>query len=1220
MRTPVLGALVAATTTAGANRWLAPGGGDLQTTEHTSTKWIVPADGYVYGLSISGNNPGAAGRVWSLMVNGVESACSLTITSGNTAGLDTSHTVAVSAGDTVSIVTHSIDSTTATSQIGAVAHGFMYQSGTIGRSGLFSGSDGGNVSASVTNYMPLVGQGKDTTAANVECVIPAPGVIKNARVNLAGTPGSGKNYVATLVLNGTPTTLTVTVADTATSGSDTTHTVTVAAGDRAYWQIVPSGTPTARAVGIGVEFDPSTVGESIVTIGTSNSPSTVANTNNFETLNTQQVAWNTSSTRESYLPYAAKVTRAAARITTAPGTSNWWEFWVADNRQNIATFGDVTIANTATAVFGAAANGVRPLARLATLSAGVRPIQFAGSAPPAPGPMSVGFALLIGQPNAQARAVPRAATTAVRVFQITSAASRAVPRVSADAAPYGTNVVAAARARAVPTAAATVVAIRTPTAAARGMARAKVRVAPFFRAAPVVKVGQQAGLPAPYNANLPASPYYTRFNRTEDWDISAGDLGLSWDNQDGTFRTAFGDSFGSSWTGPFTAGQAAASTTVALASAGLDLSTLDGTQSIQINSGVGPSPGFVAVQTGTGHGPGGWATIYYETRTGLLLNNCHLITGDGILTSGMALRWNDPRTGGGWRSTVIARSSDADMRDGYVFDSFVSNAGGVAIDVSLSAKDTPTFTDAYPDAGMQIVSIAESGYLITVVTSTPHGFTKPGQMLTVLGTSVSRWNGNGGRVWDIPNSTTVRYFDPSFGINETGAANTGFLYKARAVPADHRTLPDGTRNPTGGVSIPNWNGTGVTRQFCFYMCYFGLGGLSGLQHPSYASFVYTDDDWATINDGADAGVYFQSDSDFLGVATIGQMQLGPDGWLYALSSELIIGDPNWVPPTGPTPRTFALRVRPNTDLMDPTKYEWWDGTRYVANGQASAADVERLGTTGLLGPSLYYSPYNKVWIESVMSFYEGSLMMRTASRPEGPWSTAQALINPAVYFPNDIAYGGWMHPWSERAPQQPNELYFHISGAQAYAPFAFRTAIGAVPVTAAARELPRAKCTSTTRLIAAPGAASAMPTAAVTATRIVPTAAAAQAVPRSSSPAARLVNAGGSARAVVRSSTTIARVIPAPAARGFMLGLASSAAPTRLVPVVASAQAPWRAAVLTRRLVIVTSARARSMLRARAKTGSTPSSPDVTLRAACRSTTLTAPTRTHTLTSSEPLP
>ncbi len=95
-------------------------------------------------------------------------------------------------------------------------------------------------------------------------VISTGGVIKNLRVKLNGSPGGGKHYDFTLMLNGNPTALTLEIAGAATSGSNTADEIAVVAGDTVSLESNPDSTPTARYATWTSMFEGSTANESLI--------------------------------------------------------------------------------------------------------------------------------------------------------------------------------------------------------------------------------------------------------------------------------------------------------------------------------------------------------------------------------------------------------------------------------------------------------------------------------------------------------------------------------------------------------------------------------------------------------------------------------------------------------------------------------------------------------------------------------------------------------------------------------------------------------------------------------------------------------------------------------------------------------------------------------------------------------------------------------------------
>ena len=98
------------------------------------------------------------------------------------------------------------------------------------------------------------------------------GKIKNLRVKLDDSPGAGKHYDFTLMVNGAPTALTLEIADAATSGANTVNEIDVVAGDSVSLQCDPDNTPTVRYATWTSMFEGATVKESLILAGTYASP------------------------------------------------------------------------------------------------------------------------------------------------------------------------------------------------------------------------------------------------------------------------------------------------------------------------------------------------------------------------------------------------------------------------------------------------------------------------------------------------------------------------------------------------------------------------------------------------------------------------------------------------------------------------------------------------------------------------------------------------------------------------------------------------------------------------------------------------------------------------------------------------------------------------------------------------------------------------------------
>jgi len=122
-----------------------------------------------------------------------------------------------------------------------------------------------------TEYNSLMGGlSWSATELYVYGLVSTDGLIKQLRLKLydvAGdpaSPGAGKKYTFTLMLNGAPTALTFDIADAATSGSNMVTEIDITGGDTVSLQCDPDNTPTARYAAWSCVFEGDTEKESLI--------------------------------------------------------------------------------------------------------------------------------------------------------------------------------------------------------------------------------------------------------------------------------------------------------------------------------------------------------------------------------------------------------------------------------------------------------------------------------------------------------------------------------------------------------------------------------------------------------------------------------------------------------------------------------------------------------------------------------------------------------------------------------------------------------------------------------------------------------------------------------------------------------------------------------------------------------------------------------------------
>lgn len=291
---------------------------------------------------------GTTVHVFTLRKNGVDTALTITTTAAGTTFQDTTHSVSVTAGDTLSwgIVTSGTGGSAVLMHVGFDIAGTSASDGAPITSGTSA------LSASATNYLGLQGSTADATINNQQMVIPTAGTIDKAYFWLAGSPGAGKDYTATLVKNSVDTSLVITISGTNSTGSDTTDSISVVAGDLVYWKIVPTGTPTARVGTIGVRWTPTTDGEYPIMFANSAAPANTAQ----RWSGSGNSTWTTSSLqRGGVIPTSSySLKKLYAYVYSAPTTGKSWAMTVqaaGSNTTLTATISDsaTTASNTANA-------------------------------------------------------------------------------------------------------------------------------------------------------------------------------------------------------------------------------------------------------------------------------------------------------------------------------------------------------------------------------------------------------------------------------------------------------------------------------------------------------------------------------------------------------------------------------------------------------------------------------------------------------------------------------------------------------------------------------------------------------------------------------------------------------------------------------------------------------------------------------------------------------
>ncbi len=178
-----------------------------------------------------------------------------------------------------------------------------------------------NLSPTATGYNSLTGgESWNATEFFPSRVVSTGGKIKNLRVKLNGTPGAGKEYAFTLMVEGSPTALTLTISDAETKDADTVNEVAVSAGQSVSSRCVPSGTPTARKATWTSMFESTTANESLI-LGGSGTALDNTSIEYGQVMSSRILLSATENNFRQVIPTAGTIKNLYIKLNLDPGTS-----------------------------------------------------------------------------------------------------------------------------------------------------------------------------------------------------------------------------------------------------------------------------------------------------------------------------------------------------------------------------------------------------------------------------------------------------------------------------------------------------------------------------------------------------------------------------------------------------------------------------------------------------------------------------------------------------------------------------------------------------------------------------------------------------------------------------------------------------------------------------------------------------------------------------------
>ena len=327
------------------------------------------------------------------------------------------------------------------------------------------------------------------------------------------------------------------------------------------------------------------------------------------------------------------------------------------------------------------------------------------------------------------------------------------------------------------------------------------------------------------------------------------------------------------------------------------------------------------------------------------------------------------------------------------------------------------------------------------------------QVLTIFGDTFSGANKTG--VWR--SNVLLRTTDPIARNFAPGSVTNPFAGSPLSGPGMSKQVINGSPNylglfgsevtviPTAAISVPYDNTYGA-RQYVNFMSVRSWD-FGGAWTTNYSAIAYSDDNgqnWTVAPQTIRAASWLRSSKSFVyGNQNFQQGAFvtpptdSPDaGYVYSFGT-----------PSGRMGSAYVSRVK-ETDILDLTKYEYWNGDSWTVDDPAAAVPILPptsksqnaggfLGKLGLFfggwvggvfgvgGPNGHVSEmsvqYN-TYLDKYVTMYSdgtGTVVMRTADSPQGTWSDATPLAN-SLQYPG--LYAPMMDPWSTG-----QDIYWNLS-------------------------------------------------------------------------------------------------------------------------------------------------------------------------------------------------
>lgn len=288
-----------------------------------------------------------------------------------------------------------------------------------------------------------------------------------------------------------------------------------------------------------------------------------------------------------------------------------------------------------------------------------------------------------------------------------------------------------------------------------------------------------------------------------------------------------------------------------------------------------------------------------------------------------------------------------------------------------------------------------------------------GEIFTLFGDTYGQgWGGNGAGPGDADWRSNVLAISQdtnladgltfSTMIQDT-AGHAKELLASKKIRFDEETVI-----PTAGVTVGS-------RHYIHYMS-VNHWGAPGKWYTNYSGIAYSDDNgqnWTKHPTAKWMNNTAAWDNKFQMAAFVKD-----SGFVYMYAT-----------PNGRFGNVYLARV-PENAILNIGDYRYWDGSGWVTD-QASAQPVS-IGAAGEL--SVVYNTYFERYLMTYLNEDRGSIVMRDAPTPTGPWSGEKVLATSSEY---PGLYGSFIHPWTNNG----TDLYFIMSQWEPYNTFLMKASL-----------------------------------------------------------------------------------------------------------------------------------------------------------------------------------